>query len=498
MGRIQQSPRVTACLSRFFAFFCLAVVLNLPWRLLGESPQPYHFTPSAQAAVARLSLLGALPSQEWQYHPGDLADGELTDLETKQWKDINLPFLAPKQEIWLRRWVVVPKEMSGYDLTGTRIWFKMDISGKGPGPEYAYRIVYFNGIRVAEGQHLDRQLLFANAKPGDRALIAIKLLATEYEKNLESADLTIEVAPGRPNPEVLRAELLSAAELLPTIPFTPESLAGQEKILDAAAGSINIAALDRHDQSGFDASLRAAQSALEPLRPILRRYLIHMTGNAHIDAAWLWTSTETVDQVHFTFANALRMMNEYPDYTFAQSTTQYSEWMADKFPNLFQEIQQRVKQGRWELVGGMWVEPDLNMTDGESEVRQLLVGTRYLRSKFGVDVHVGWNPDSFGYNWQLPQIYKKSGIDYFLTQKLTENETNPIPLKLFWWRSPDGSRVLTYIPHDYVIGIDPVDLAADLALAVKMNPGRMNCCISSVQALAAWRWTARARISIVG
>ncbi len=348
----------------------------------------------------------------------------------------------------------------------------MDISGKGPGPEYAYRIVYFNGIRVAEGQHLERQLLFANAKPGDKVLIAIKLLATEYEKNLENAHLTIEVAQGRPNPKDLRAELLSAAVLLPSILTDPTSLAAQEAILDAAARSINIAALDKSDQSGFDASLRAAQSALEPLRPILQRYLVHMTGNAHIDAAWLWTSTETVDQVHFTFANALRMMNEYPDYTFAQSTAQYSEWMAEKFPNLFQEIQQRVKQGRWELVGGMWVEPDLNMTDGESEVRQLLVGTGYLRSKFGVDVHVGWNPDSFGYNWQLPQIYKKSGIDYFLTQKLTENETNPIPLKLFWWRAPDGSRVLTYIPHDYVIGIDPIDLAADLALAAKMNPGQ--------------------------
>jgi alpha-mannosidase len=283
-------------------------------------------------AVARLSLLTALPSQEWQYHPGDAAGGELTDLDTKQWNTIHLPFVASKQEIWLRRWVVVPKELSGYNLTGTSIWFKIDISGKGPGPEYAYRIVYFNGIRVAEGQHLDRQLLFANTKPGDKALIAIKLLATEYEKNLESADLTIEVAPGRPNPEVLHVELLSAAELLPSIVSHPESLAAQEKILDATAGSINIAALDGHDQSGFDASLRAAQSALEPLRSILRRYLVHMTGNAHIDAAWLWTSTETVDQVHFTFANALRMMNEYPDYTFAQSTTQYSEWMADKFP----------------------------------------------------------------------------------------------------------------------------------------------------------------------
>jgi alpha-mannosidase len=266
--------------------------------------------------------------------------------------------------------------------------------------------------------------------------------------------------------------LLSAAELLPAIVSDPESLAEQEKVLDSAATSIDLAALDSNDQSRFDASLRKAQSALEPLRPILRDYSIHMTGNAHIDAAWLWTSTETVDQVHFTFANALQMMNEYPAYTFAQSTAQYSEWMADKFPNLFREVQQRVKEGRWELVGGMWVEPDLNMTDGESQVRQLLLGTEYWRNKFGVDVHVGWNPDSFGFNWQLPQIYKKSGIDYFLTEKMVENETNPLPLKLFWWRAPDGSRVLTYIPHDYVIGIDPVDLASDLARAVKMNPGQ--------------------------
>ena len=290
---------------------------------------------------------------------------------------------------------------------------QMDISGKGPGPEYAYRIVYFNGIRVAEGQHLDRQLLFANAKPGDRALIAIKLLATEYEKNLKSADLTIEVAPGRPNPEVLRAELLSAAELLPTILSLPNHWPARRRSSTRRLVPLTLQPSIAMIRVGLMLPLRAAQSALEPLRPTLRRYLIHMTGNAHIDAAWLWTSTETVDQVHFTFANALRMMNEYPDYTFAQSTTQYSEWMADKFPNLFQEIQQRVKQGRWELVGGMWVEPDLNMTDGESEVRQLLVGTGYLRSKFGVDVHVGWNPDSFGYNWQLPQIYKKSGHRLF-------------------------------------------------------------------------------------
>ena len=123
------------------------------------------------------------------------------------------------------------------------------------------------------------------------------------------------------------------------------------------------------------------------------------------------------------------------------------------------------------MVGGMWVEPDLNMPDGESLVRQLLIGKRYFKNNFGVDVRIGWNPDSFGYNWQLPQIYKKSGIDYFVTQKMAWNDTNPLPLKIFWWQSPDGSRVLTYFPHDYVNEIEPVRIASDVAVAKKLNPG---------------------------
>ncbi len=366
----------------------------------------------------------------------------------------------------------MPQTLHGYNLAGARIWFKLDISGSGPGPEYAYQTVYFNGRRMAEGTHLEKQLLFDRAKPGDRALVAVKILTTQQDKRLEGADLRIGFAAGRPDPGDLEAELLSAAELLPVVTPDPSALQAQEKTLESAASAIDIPALDRQDQSAFDASLETAQAALEPLRSILRRYSVSMTGNAHIDAAWLWTWTETVDQVHFTFANALQMMNEYPHYTFAQSTTQYSEWMEEKFPRLFAEIQRRVKEGRWEMVGGMMVEPDLNMPDGESAVRQLLLGTRYVQQKFGVDVHVGWNPDSFGYTWQLPQIYKKSGIDYFVLEKMVENETNPLPLKLFWWQAPDGSRVLTYIPHDFVLEIEPVDIAANLVEAVKLNPGQ--------------------------
>ena len=163
-----------------------------------------------------------------------------------------------------------------------------------------------------------------------------------------------------------------------------------------------------------------------------------------------------MDVVHRTWATALQLQREYPQYTFTQSAAAYSDWMCDKYPDMCQQIKESYKQGRWEIVGGMWVEPDLNMPDGESLVRQILIGQRSFKHTFGGVARIGWNPDSFGYTWQLPQIYKKSGIDYFVTQKMTWNDTNQLPLKLFWWQSPDGSRVLTYFPHDYGNGIEPV------------------------------------------
>ncbi len=121
-----------------------------------------------------------------------------------------------------------------------------------------------------------------------------------------------------------------------------------------------------------------------------------------------------------------------------------------------------MKEGRWEIVGGMWVEPDLNMPDGESLVRQILYGKRYFKQKFNVDVNIGWNPDSFGYNAQLPQIYKRAGIDYFVTQKLLwASEFTKFPYRLFWWQAPDGTRMMTYFPSDYANAIDPVKMARD-------------------------------------
>jgi alpha-mannosidase len=165
-------------------------------------------------------------------------------------------------------------------------------------------------------------------------------------------------------------------------------------------------------------------------------------------------------------------MNEYPDYTYTQSAAQYNAWIAEKYPEMNEQIKQRIKEGRWEIVGGMWVEPDLNMPDGEAQVRSILVGKRWFQKEYGVDVRIGWNPDSFGYTWQLPQIYKRSGIDYFVTQKTAWNDTNQFPFKLFWWQSPDGSKVLAYFPHDYANNnLNPVRLSRDFVVARDHTPG---------------------------
>jgi len=453
--------------------FCLPAAIAFVAPLLAQSNavRPYQFSEQAQAVVERLATLNAIEAQDWQYHEGPVEHGESPDLKTADWKVVHIPFYASREEIWLRRWVEIPKTLNGYDLTGARISFQIDVGGEGPGRGYLYETIYFNGDRILEGTHLDKHTLLASAKPGDKVLIAVKMPATET-KHFERAIVQVHFLANRPDPEVLKTELVAAAQLLPVITKDPAELASQEKILDSAARSVNLAALDENDQTAFDASLKKAQADLEPLRPVLQKCFAQITGNAHIDAAWLWTASEAVDQVHFTFSSALQLMREYPEYTFSQSSAQYYEWMEDKFPSLFAEIQKRVKEGRWELVGGMWVEPDLNMPDGESQVRQLLLGKRYFQNKFDVDVKIGWNVDSFGYDWQLPQIYKKSGIDYFITQKLRYNDTNQLPLKLFWWQSPDGSRVLSYFPHDIVQSTEADEIARDLAVAIKLNPGQ--------------------------
>jgi alpha-mannosidase len=432
-------------------------------------------SPAARAVLDRLSALHELPDGAWKIHPGDVPHAEAVTLDESSWKPIAVGEKAPNEAVWFRQTFRVPESLHGYDLTGARIWFQFHATANGPMPQ----ILYFNGRRVAMGDDLEPIVLADNAKPGDTVVVAVKLLHTVDTKDFQGATLRIDFPEDRPNPEDLRQEFLSAALLVPAL---AKDDAGKMEILNSAIQTVDIAALDQPEAQGaearskaqraFDASLTASHAKLEALTPLLQTVTYHLTGNSHIDAAWLWPWTETVDVVKRTFGTALQLMHEYPLYTYTQSAAAYNEWIADKYPDMNAEIKQRIQEGQWEIVGGMWVEPDLNMPDGESLVRQILVGKRWYKQAYGVDVRIGWNPDSFGYTWQLPQIYKKSGIDYFVTQKMAWCDTNQLPFKFFWWQSPDGSKVLTYFPHDYANdNLNPVRLARDFTIAQKQATG---------------------------
>lgn len=170
---------------------------------------------------------------------------------------------------------------------------------------------------------------------------------------------------------------------------------------------------------------------------------LHMIGNAHLDPVWLWQWQEGFQETKSTFRSALDRMNESEDFIFTSSSAANYEWVENNDPDMFQEIKRRIQEGRWHIVGGWWIQPDCNIPGGESFVRQGLYGQRYFKEKFGVTAKVGYNVDSFGHNGMLPQILRKSGMDYYVMMRPMPNEKG-LPGRVFQWESDDGSRVLTF------------------------------------------------------
>ncbi len=179
------------------------------------------------------------------------------------------------------------------------------------------------------------------------------------------------------------------------------------------------------------------------------KYRFHLIGQAHIDPVWLWPWSEGIAVVHSTFRSALDRMNETPDFTFTASSAQFYQWVSENDPDMLLEIRKRVDEGRWNVVGGWWVEPDMNIPCGEAMVRQGLYGQLTLQRLLGHRATVAFNPDSFGHTGTLPQIIKLQGMENYVFMRPGPKEKT-IPADMFWWEGPDGSRVLTYrIPISY-------------------------------------------------
>lgn len=187
-------------------------------------------------------------------------------------------------------------------------------------------------------------------------------------------------------------------------------------------------------------------------------YTIHFVGHGHIDPTWLWRWTEGYEEVRATFRSALDRMNETPEFKFTASSACHYQWMKRTEPALFEEIKRRVAEGRWELAGGFFVEPDCNIPCGESFVRHGLYSQRFFEREFGARAKVGFNPDSFGHAGTLPQILKKLGMDYYVYMRpFPKVEMDYPDGTTFWWEANDGSRVLACALLDNYTTVDNIE-----------------------------------------
>ncbi|MBN1642390.1 MAG: alpha-mannosidase [Anaerolineae bacterium] len=234
--------------------------------------------------------------------------------------------------------------------------------------------------------------------------------------------------------------------LLDCLEVLPADSARYEQIATALSDAVHVLLGPQEERVDLARQALAPMLARRGGDPSLR---ISAIGHAHIDLAWLWPIRETIRKGARTFATALELMNRYPEYVFGASQAQLFLWMKEHYPSLYARIQARVRDGRLEVQGAMWVEADTNVSGGEALARQVLYGKRFFRQEFGVDIDYLWLPDVFGYSAALPQILRHGGVRYFLTQKISWNQINPFPHHSFHWQGIDGSQVLAHMyPED--------------------------------------------------
>ncbi|CAI9393025.1 glycoside hydrolase family 38 C-terminal domain-containing protein [Microbacterium sp. T2.11-28] len=239
----------------------------------------------------------------------------------------------------------------------------------------------------------------------------------------------------------------------------PESSPRRHGILRALEDMMDR--VDPSDVAGTASAGREALAAVLNAPASASAHRVVATGHAHIDSAWLWPLRETVRKCARTFTNATALMDEYPDFVFSCSSAQQYAWLRDHHPRVFDRIREKVAAGTFVPVGGMWVESDTNMPTGEALARQFILGKRFFREEFGVDCEEAWLPDSFGYSAALPQIVAAAGERWFLTQKISWNQTNAFPHHTFWWEGIDGTRVFTHFPpaDTYISELSAAELA---------------------------------------
>jgi alpha-mannosidase len=364
------------------------------------------------------------------------------------WKKVSLPLHwgGLDQTTWFKLHVKVPEHMKGHQVT---------LEAK-PGGE---ALIYVNG-EPRQGHDPGRLRVFVTkkAKGGETFEVVFESVPSTQFDIVHSFDYAhLQVF----HPQVwefywdLYVPWLALASM-------PENGAPRRQLLDLLENTAAQVERERHPEPAYFESLVKAQTFF---RKGLKNFeasddlgTLTLAGHSHLDTAWLWPVRETKRKAGRTWANMLDLMDDYDDFHFVCSQPAQYEWAKTHFPELYARAKKRIKEGRWEPIGCMWVEPDLNVPSGESLVRQCLFGKRFFREEFGKDVRIAWTPDTFGYTYALPQILSKCGVDTYMTTKIHWNQYTKFPYSLFHWEGLDGSRVLTFMPVNYNGFPDPAQL----------------------------------------
>lgn len=349
------------------------------------------------------------------------------------------------QYAWFMTEVEFPQGWKGRDVIGL---IKLGETGGGNCSGYEAQ-VYLNGEPL---QALDRnhaELFFpADTVDAGRAELAIYawsgLTAPDGRSPFDHRIDSLSMA-------VLDADVddlyYTSLHMLQTVKQLDERQLERHELTSALEEAFRCLDWSQPGSEAFYASAVVARQTLrERLEAIPRgpRPQVTAVGHCHIDVAWLWRLQHTREKSGRSFSTVLQLMERFPEYVFLQSQPQLYAYLKKDFPMLYDKIKDRVQSGNWEATGAMWLESDCNIPSGESLVRQLLTGKRFFKDEFGVDNRVLWLPDVFGYSWALPQILKKSGIDYFMTTKISWSQYNRFPYDTFTWRGIDGTEILTH------------------------------------------------------
>lgn len=400
--------------------------------------------------LKKLMVKKIKPVENWRFKKGNFLRPMDAEKAPEPWEDfdsVRMHWYGPDEHYWFHTEYKVP-----YCLheTSMQLHVRTQIEewDDAKNPQF---LLFING-EIIQGLDMNHREVCLNqyAKAGE--VLRIDLQA--YTGTLHSEfNLIVSMQETDPAIEKFYYDLWVPLSAFPRMEPEDKNRLAMEEILNQA---VNMLDLRTPYSDAFYATLKEADAWLwENLyekRGGCEDVIATCIGHTHIDVAWWWTVEQTREKVARSFATVLKLMEEYPNYKFMSSQPQLYYFIKERYPELYTRIRDRIKEGRWEPEGGMWLEADCNLTSGESLIRQFLHGKRFFREEFGVENRILWLPDVFGYSGALPQIMKGCGIDYFMTTKLAWNQYNKIPYDTFYWRGIDGTKILSHLVTTLDVG----------------------------------------------